>query len=512
VRKRTSLAARGVVVALLSLATVPASPSADAGAGGPQAEGPVTRSVLVPTAIVDLVGDHVGDVSALAARDQSGAQDDPATYVRFLGRGERFDGYRTYTLPGGVDGAGITTITLVANFRGPVAMGNTWTWMIFDWATAGWVRLGDQRHCGGDRGTEQWPCDDLDRGPWKHVQYNVVMGSGQGLSRFVEPSSREIRVRLRARRPGAARLDAELLEIFSNDGATTGARWTPPVGVRWQWQLEGAAGQHPQTGGIAVAICEPPFGGGDCVRPDVFDIDLYVDPQIAGRYGYVANTAAVEAIHASERHAIGYVTAGDIERWRPDYQQFVDFDERCGGCLRGNPFSRRFPDEYWANLNTRRGQCDFMLQMIRARTDRVAAAGFDAIEYDVVDAYAQGRDVVGWAIGADRQLGYNRALAEMAHEDGLAVALKNDGGQIAELLPWFDLAINEQCFQYNECDGGGYPAPAWRAFIEAGKPVLQAEYRIEPDEFCGAANAWGFSAIRKSRNYSLYARPWTPCI
>jgi endo-alpha-1,4-polygalactosaminidase (GH114 family) len=152
-----------------------------------------------------------------------------------------------------------------------------------------------------------------------------------------------------------------------------------------------------------------------------------------------------------------------------------------------------------------------MVQMMRARTDRVAATGFDGIEYDIVDTYAQGARWTGFHVDADTQLEYNIALAEMAHADGLSVALKNDGGQIAELLPYFDYAINEQCFQYDECDGGGYPAPAWRAFIDAGKPVFQAEYRLDPKEFCRTANRWGFSSIKKSPKYNLYALPWTPC-
>ncbi|MGZ4108360.1 MAG: endo alpha-1,4 polygalactosaminidase, partial [Actinomycetota bacterium] len=257
--------------------------------------------------------------------------------------------------------------------------------------------------------------------------------------------------------------------------------------------------------------CRPPFGGGACVRPDVFDFDLYVDPSIAGRFGYQLETAAVDAVHASGRYAIGYVTAGDAERWRPDYEQYVDFDRRCGGCLLGNPFSRRFPDEYWANFGHGKGRFSFMLQMLRARTDRVATTGFDGIEYDIVDTYAQGARYTGFHVSARTQLAYNRALAAMAHADGLSVALKNDGEQIPELLDSFDYAINEQCFQYDECGKAGDPTSGWRAFISAGKPVFEAEYRRTADEVCPTANRWDFSTIVKSRSYNLYAMPWTPC-
>ncbi|HEX9123797.1 MAG TPA: endo alpha-1,4 polygalactosaminidase [Actinomycetota bacterium] len=507
-RHRITLTGSLLLGAMMFAPVVP--PGADGAPALPAQGSPVNVTVLQPTAIVDAVGGHTGGIEALASRDQSGTQDDATRYVRLRGRGQPYDGYRSYTLPPAVSPTSVTTITLMANFRGPVAATNTWAWGIYDWTSGDWSRLGDQRHCGGDVGTTQWPCDDLQRRPWKYVQDNVIHPPGSDLSGFVNGSTGEIRIRLHATEAGAARLDWEAVDVYSNAGPA-GARWTPAVGARWQWQLEGKPGQHPSTGGIDVGICQPTYRGGPCVKPEVFDIDLYVDPAIAGRFGYQTETAAVDAIHVSERHVIGYVTAGDIERWRPDYEQFVDFDERCGGCLRGKPFSRRFPDEYWASLNKGKGQFDFMLQMLRARTDRVAAAGFDGIEYDIVDTYAQGRRVTGWKVSAERQLAYNTALAEMAHEDGLAVALKNDGGQISELLPSFDFAINEQCFQYDECDGGGYPAPAWRAFIRADKAVFQAEYRLDPKEFCPTANHWGFSSILKSRDFSLYAMRWVPC-
>jgi endo-alpha-1,4-polygalactosaminidase (GH114 family) len=462
---------------------------------------PVTMTTLTPVSITDARGSHDGDAAALATREERGTRDDPSTYVRFHGDGARYDGEVTFSLPPSVDAATITTITMTANFRGPTAGANPWTFSILDPTADEWTPIGDQAHCGEDGGTEQWPCDDLERAPWKSIQDSVIVSGGTTLPSFVS-SSGDIVVRLHAAEPGAAKLDQIALEVFSNDGSATAARWTPALGIRWQWQIEGRVGQHAETGGIAVGICLPPFGGGDCVRPEVFDIDLYVDPQIAGRFGWIRETAAVDAIHASGRHVIGYVTQGDAERWRPDYEQFVAFDRACNGCLLGNPFSERFPDEYWANFSGHR-RMSFMLQMMRARTDRVAATGFDGIEYDIADTYANG-DAPGFDVTAETQLAYNRALTEMAHADGLAVALKNDGGQIPDLVSSYDLAINEQCFQYSECD-------VYEPFLDAGKPVLEAEYKREPSDFCPNALAMGISAIQKSHNYELFAHPWVPC-
>jgi endo-alpha-1,4-polygalactosaminidase (GH114 family) len=293
-----------------------------------------------------------------------------------------------------------------------------------------------------------------------------------------------------------------------SDAAAARAVWRPAPDARWQYQLESSSRRLASSGGIDVDICQSPPSGGGCVRPDVFDIDLYVDGRVAGN-DQTINTAAVRAIHERGARAVCYVSAGDAERFRPDYQRYVRFDRRHGHSLIGKPFSRRFPNEYWLNLKNGRGQRDFILRRVDARTRKCARAGFDGIEYDVVDAYAQGRRVTGWRITARHQLIFNRSLARIAHRHGLSVALKNDLGQVPELEPRFDYAINEQCFQFRECTNS--PAPGYGAFTEAGKAVFQVEYEIPRRRFCSRANGLGFNAIRKASDFSLNARPWKPC-
>jgi hypothetical protein len=301
---------------------------------------------------------------------------------------------------------------------------------------------------------------------------------------------------------------AMLALAAAGGSAGTSGRWEPPAGARWQYQLESSDRGASATGGIDVGICEPSASGGACVRPKVFDIDLYQDGRISGN-DHTVNTAAVDAIHRRGAHAICYVSAGTAERFRPDYHRYIRFDRRIGHRLLGKPFSDRFSNEYWLNLNNGRGQRDFVLRRVAARTRKCADAGFDAIEYDVVDAYAQGKRVTGWRIRAKTQLSFNRALARIAHENGLSVGLKNDLGQVPKLEPYFDLAINEQCFQYRECTNN--PAPGYRAFTRDGKAVFQVEYRIPRDRFCADANRLGISSIKKARDFSLDAKPWRPC-
>jgi hypothetical protein len=68
------------------------------------------------------------------------------------------------------------------------------------------------------------------------------------------------------------------------------------------------------------------------------------------------------------------------------------------------------------------------------------------------------------------QLRFNRFLAGLAHRAGLLVALKNDPGQITQLLPDFDFAVDEQCYQDGGCGLG--------RFVAAGKPAFDIEYAL----------------------------------
>jgi hypothetical protein len=75
------------------------------------------------------------------------------------------------------------------------------------------------------------------------------------------------------------------------------------------------------------------------------------------------------------------------------------------------------------------------------------------------------------------------------------VALKNDLGQIEALVSYYDFSVNELCFEYDECD-------LLDPFIQAGKPVLTAEYEeglVEcgdlREQVCAQALAKQFSTL-----------------
>jgi hypothetical protein len=71
---------------------------------------------------------------------------------------------------------------------------------------------------------------------------------------------------------------------------------------------------------------------------------------------------------------------------------------------------------------------------------------------------------------------------------------------VADLLPYFDWALTEDCFDQGWC-GDMQP------FITAGKPVFAAEYTdtgMTTAQFCPQANAMNFSAILKHRDLDAW--------
>jgi hypothetical protein len=275
-------------------------------------------------------------------------------------------------------------------------------------------------------------------------------------------------------RPRLLGLAAAALLLMVVVPATTAAAappWKPPVGARWQYQLNGK---------IRTDLCVVPVSGGACVRPEVYDVDLY------NMDGTALNTVSVAQIHAAGAHAVCYVSAGSFESFRPDAAAFPT-------SVKGK--SNGWPGEKWLDIR----QIPVLLPIIAARVDLCVAAGFDAVEFDNVDGYTND---TGFPLTASDQFAYNWVLTYVAHARGLSVGLKNDVEQAEALQPYFDFAINEQCAQYSEC--GVYDS--WTA---AGKAVLQVEYTKKPATFCPAAQVGGRSTIKKG--LALKAKPWAPC-
>ena len=253
--------------------------------------------------------------------------------------------------------------------------------------------------------------------------------------------------------------------------ATATARWVPRPGLRWQVQLQGK---------VRTNLCAVPYGKSSCVRPQVYDIDLYA------KDGVTLNNTAVTAIHAAGAHAVCYVDAGTWEDWRPDASAYPASVLGAGNG---------WPGERWVDIR----DTGVLLPIVGARVAKCVRAGFDAVDFDNVDGY---ENHTGFPLTAAEQLTFNTDLAGIAHAAGLSVGLKNDVGQLTQLEATFDFAVNEQCAQYDECaDYDGWTA--------ARKAVVEIEYHLKAKRLCPAADAGGRDAVLK--NLALRATPWKPC-
>lgn len=222
--------------------------------------------------------------------------------------------------------------------------------------------------------------------------------------------------------------------------------WQPSPKTSWQWQLNGL----PIDRSIDV---------------EMYDIDLFDN-----------DSATVSALHDEGRIVICYMNAGGWENWRPDAAKFPE--EIIGKNL------DEWEGERWLDIR----RLDILAPIMEDRMIACKSKGFDGIEPDNVDGYLND---TGFDLTAADQLGFNIWLAETAHERGLSIGLKNDMDQAPELVQYFDWALNEECFEFQECE-------TLQPFIDAGKAVFNVEYGPETDEFCAEARKMGFNSLKKN--------------
>ncbi|HLJ34057.1 MAG TPA: endo alpha-1,4 polygalactosaminidase [Ktedonobacteraceae bacterium] len=226
--------------------------------------------------------------------------------------------------------------------------------------------------------------------------------------------------------------------------------WHPALNTSWQWQLQGQIDQS--------------------FNVTMYDVDMFD-----------TSASVVASLHSAGRIVICYIDAGTWENWRPDASKFPN-------SVKGK--NNGWPGEKWLDIR----QLSILGPIMQARMDLCKSKGFDGVEFDNVDGYTNN---TGFPLTYNDQLNYNTWLANQAHTRGLSVALKNDLGQIHDLLPYFDWVLDEQCFQYTEC---GKLVP----FIQANKAVMEVEYNLAPSQFCPKANALNFNSMKKHLNLKAY--------
>ena len=213
-------------------------------------------------------------------------------------------------------------------------------------------------------------------------------------------------------------------KVFNSTTApiTTGNWYKPNTNTSWQWQLK-----EKITTIYDVKI---------------YDIDLFD-----------SNRTLIKKLKDDGKKVICYFSAGSYENWRSDKD---DFPKTLLGKIMDG-----WEDEKWLDISN-----EGLIPIMRARLDLAVEKGCDGVEPDNMDGYIND---TGFNLNATHQLAYNKFIANEAHKRGLSVGLKNDLEQVIELEPYYDFSVDEQCYEYNECN-------KLTPFIEANKPVLHAEY------------------------------------
>ncbi|WP_245591763.1 endo alpha-1,4 polygalactosaminidase [Cystobacter fuscus] len=237
-----------------------------------------------------------------------------------------------------------------------------------------------------------------------------------------------------------------------NDAGTQTSWWrpTPAQPIHWHWQLS------------------QDFSYPRDVLPHktVYDLD-----------GELTSAETVAKLHAlgPDIVVICYFDAGVYEDYRSDKARFP-------ASVIGKP-DEGWDGSYWLDIR----QQDILLPIMRDRMiNWCKNKGFDAIEPDETEVWSNDS---GFPITKAQNNAYNKAIADLAHSLGMSVGLKGNNTEAPELVDYFDWALTEQCWEYDECQ------LFKNSFIAKGKAVFNVEYNTNPN--CTRANQWHINSSRR---------------
>ena len=221
---------------------------------------------------------------------------------------------------------------------------------------------------------------------------------------------------------------------------------------------------------LLLVLTGPPAGAREPLPGDT-DVDY----QLGGETPPADNVGIVvrdrNASPVPGRYNVCYVNGFQTQ---PDERGF--WQRRMGLVLQDD--GRPVVDEAWGEwvLDIRTpAKRARLAEIVGGWTQSCAADGFDAVEFDNLDAFTRSHGLV-----TRRQaVAFARLLVRAAHHSDLAVGQKNlagyDGTEIG-----FDFAVAEQCARWRECG----------RYVEAyGDQVLAIEYRAR--DFRRACDAYG---------------------
>lgn len=392
---------------------------------------------IYPSSLVDKKGiSSPQPLQILAVRDQQASDDNLNKYMSFDTGPSGYIGRLIFNVPASPNTT-INKLTFHANYRGPEKTFQDWQFQLLNVQTGKWIRIADN--------------GNVDNWFWSDIAATIA-----NPNQYIN-SKNQIQLRYLANNDiDNSQLDYISFEIARSGTEpppppppvdippSTGNHWQPAPGLKWHIQY---------TGTLNTSL-----------NVDVYNIDLFD-----------TSATTISTLKSKGKHVICYFSAGSYENWRPDTGKFPA--SVLGQNLDG------WPGEKWLDVR----QLDILIPIMRARMEMAATKGCHAVDPDNVDGYS---NKTGFPLSYNDQLAFNIALTEAAHDLGLAIGLKNNVDQIKDLVTHYDFAVNEECFQWGECD-------ALKPFVNAGKPVFGIEYSLSSSSFCPKANSMNFDFQKK---------------
>lgn len=223
------------------------------------------------------------------------------------------------------------------------------------------------------------------------------------------------------------------------------------------------------------------------LRADI-PADTYYEEAIVDLDPFDNSKALVQALHDKGRKVVAYISVGTVEDWREDADQFP-------ALVIGNKYGGWDGERFLDIRNI-----ELLAPIMRARLDMIKEKGFDAVEPDNIDVYANNS---GFDISQQDVITYCNWLIEEAHSRGLSIGQKNATELVPYLVDDFDWILLEDAFEddfYIEA----------QPYIAKNKAVFAVEYTDNMNaayfskNVCPTAKNLKYTAILKKRELNKY--------
>jgi hypothetical protein len=239
-----------------------------------------------------------------------------------------------------------------------------------------------------------------------------------------------------------------------------------------------AALSIPACGVAAPAIPPAPHAAIDLQYTG--DMQYDADVKVINLDGFDTDAETVNNLLTQGKYPICYINVGASENWRPDIKDYPK--QIIGKAYEG------WDGEHWLDIR----DIEAIAPIIRKRLDMCKEKGFLGVDPDNLDVYQTDS---GFDVSEEDQVAFLKWLAEIAHEKGLAIGLKNVPELVPQLVYHYDWALTESCYDQGWCE-------QMRPFAEQGKPVYMVEYTDNETDFdamCAHAKTLGFIGVLKHR-------------